>query len=293
MCETEVSLRLAFWLIREKLVSHRYDEVFVIIGRAVRFDVARFLHENHWQKTDSAEDCLVTFRRSGADSRLVLCSAPGLGDVVCRLQDGRFFRAEAAKGPLFNSANSEEYRLLHEALGQLLTIGVASKQELLAVAVPYSPRFTRLAEHWRERPLIKYLKIHILTVGRDGDVEGLSARSFESSMKQQENTGIQEALDGLVRGAFPRATPDFPPVMPSDYPGYINFARQVVKIIRKHGIGAAADSALARLVDKYASNGHARAHLLRIAEACFDWIPPENRPVEGSASPVSLTNEER
>jgi hypothetical protein len=81
--------------------------------------------------------------------------------------------------------------------------------------------------------------------------------------------------------------------MPSDYPGYINFAKQVVKIIRKHGIGAAADSPMARLVDKYASNGHARAHLLQVAEACFGWIPPEDPPVEGSASPVSLTNDER
>jgi hypothetical protein len=199
MCEAEVSLRLAFWLIREKLVSEKDNKVIVAVPRAAKFDGAGFLRDNHWQKTDSPVGWQVSYRHSDSATRLVVCCAPEQGDVMCQLEDGRFFRAEAAKGPLFNSANSEEYRLLHEALGQLLTIGVASKQELLAVAVPYSPRFTKLAEHWRERPLIKYLKIHILTVGRDGDVEGLSARSSESSMKQQENTGIQEALDGLVR----------------------------------------------------------------------------------------------
>jgi hypothetical protein len=293
MCETEVSLRLAFWLIREKLLSENDNKVFVAVPRAAKFDGPGFLRDNHWQRTRSTVDWQAQYHCPDAASRLVVCLVSGQGDVVCQLKDGRVFRAEAAKGPLFNSANSEEYRLLHEALGQLMTIEDASKQELLAVAVPRSPRFTKLAERWREAPLIKYLRIHILTVGRDGDVEGLSACSSESSWKQQENTAIQEVLDHIVRHMPFRPTPGSPRVRLMDYSGCINFAKQGVKIIREFGVGAAADSPMARLVDKCASKGYARAHLLQVAEACFGWIPPEDRPVEGSASPISLTNEER
>ena len=41
--------------------------------------------------------------------------------------------------------------------------------------MPHSPRFARFAERWREAPLVKRLGILILTVGRDGQVDGLSS----------------------------------------------------------------------------------------------------------------------
>ena len=63
MSEAEVSLRLAFWLVRKKYVSNDVSEVIIAIrgaqdevGGAGAFDVAGFLHENHWLKSDSAPD---------------------------------------------------------------------------------------------------------------------------------------------------------------------------------------------------------------------------------------------
>lgn len=189
MSEAEVSLRLAFWLVREKHVSGDDNNVFVAIdvrvGGAGMFDVAGLLRENHWRKADSTEGWRGTYAQDGAASRLVIDSASGKGDVVCRLQDGRVLRVKAKTGSLTNSRSSEEYRLLQETLGQLLMLEDVSKKDVLAIAVPYSPRFTKLAERRREAPLIKQLGILILTVGRDGQVDGLSPRGLETFRKQQ------------------------------------------------------------------------------------------------------------
>jgi hypothetical protein len=124
MSEAAVSLRLAFWLVRKELVS---DEVVVAldgaqvkVGGVVTFDVSKFLQESRWLKTDSTAGWEGTYRHSDAASCLVIHSAPGQGDVVCRLQDGRVLRVEAKKGPLTTSKSSEEYPLIREALGQLV-----------------------------------------------------------------------------------------------------------------------------------------------------------------------------
>jgi hypothetical protein len=150
-----------------------------------------------------------------------------------------------------------------------------SKQDLLAVAVPHSPRFAKLARRWREAPLIKRLGIHILTVGRDGDVDGLSARSLESFRRHQEAVVVQEALDSIVKREFCAATPA-PNVM--DYPAYVNFARAGRPIIEKWHAGCQLDSSMAILVEDWTSKGCTRELLLRIAQACFDWTPSGGRP---------------
>ena len=81
-------------------------------------------------------------------------------------------RAECKKGPLTRSASSQEYPLLREALGQLITIGEVSEKDILAVAVPYSAKFNELAERWRKAPLISRFGISILTVDQSGSVLG-------------------------------------------------------------------------------------------------------------------------
>jgi hypothetical protein len=45
--------------------------------------------------------------------------------------------------------------------------------DLLVVAVPRTPRFQKLADRWRQAPLVVRSGIQIVLVGRDGVVEGL------------------------------------------------------------------------------------------------------------------------
>jgi hypothetical protein len=295
MSEAEVSLRLAFWLVREKLVSEDDNNVFVVIdsaqvkaGQVVVFDVPRFLHENHWRKMRSRKGWQGTYRCSGAASRLVIGPASGHGDVACRLQAGCFLRVKARRGPLTTRINSEERRLVLEALGQLLTLAKASKDDLLAVAVPYSPTFARLAAGWREAPLIKSFRINILTVTRDDEVDGLW-RSLGTFRREQEATAAQKTLYRHVRRVLFRVTPDFPPVKRMERSGYSAFAKQGMRVSMKWDFGvksdviSTADLAMTELVEKWTGRGCTRGLLLRIAEDCFDWIPPEDRPVTSSA----------
>jgi len=92
---------------------------------------------------------------------------------VAKLRSGRTLRVECKKGSLERTKSSAEYPLLREAIGQLLTIEQVNDDDMLAVAVPESPKFQELATRWREAPLIKKLGIKILTVGQDGSVDGL------------------------------------------------------------------------------------------------------------------------
>ena len=92
---------------------------------------------------------------------------------MTRLLTGNGLHVECKKGPLGKSKSSQEYPLLREALGQLLTINEYDENDRLAVAVPNSPKFKELTSSWRNAPLIHKLHLGFLLVSRNGDVEGL------------------------------------------------------------------------------------------------------------------------
>lgn len=89
------------------------------------------------------------------------------------LHDGHTLIVEAKKGPLSRSKSSQEYPLMREAIGQLMTIEKIPKKPLLSIAVPHSPKFAELAERWRRAPLISQAGIKIITVAQSGEVHGL------------------------------------------------------------------------------------------------------------------------
>jgi hypothetical protein len=101
-------------------------------------------------------------------------SNPGRGDVVALLRNGQTLRVETKKGPPPHSRSSAEYPLLREAIGQLMTIEKIGPHDILAVAVPKSVQFTKLAARWRDAPLIRRLGIRFLTVDHENSVEGLN-----------------------------------------------------------------------------------------------------------------------
>jgi hypothetical protein len=60
---------------------------------------------------------------------------------------------ELKKKPLQANKSSQEYPLIREALGQLLTVKEAADDDVLAIAVPSSSKFETLAAQWRGRLL--------------------------------------------------------------------------------------------------------------------------------------------
>lgn len=176
MPEAETSLRLAFYLLQSSLT----DSVEVAIDGAqvktleqVHFAIDAFLAGAQCHCTAPKIEWRGLYVHQPTGGRINIHSGSGRGDVVALLRGGRTFRAESKKGLLVPSANSREYPLLREALGQLLTLKEVAQNDLLAVAVPQSAKFADLAAQWRVAPLIQRAGIQILTVNRDNQVRGL------------------------------------------------------------------------------------------------------------------------
>jgi len=177
MPEAEVSLRLAFHLIERGLaasdVQVAIDGAQVMTTDTTHFGIAEFLHGTEWLKRATDGIWQGIYSHSRHTPKVVIHSMPGRGDVVATLINGQSLRVECKKGPLVRSKSSQEYPLLREALGQLLTMESVGERDLLAVAVPSSPKFEDLACRWRQAPLVSRFGIRILTVGRDNQVSGL------------------------------------------------------------------------------------------------------------------------
>jgi hypothetical protein len=177
MPEAEVTLRLAFHLIHEGLaasdVQVAIDGAQVKTTNTIHFGIAEFLRGLEWLKPAEEDVWQGTYGHARYRPKVMIHSNAGCGDVVAELIDGRTLRVECKKGPLTRSKSSQEYPLLREALGQLLTMGRVGKRDLLAVAVPRSDKFEELAKRWRAAPLVSQFGIRILTVGRDNQVSGL------------------------------------------------------------------------------------------------------------------------
>jgi hypothetical protein len=176
MPEAEVSIRLASWLIDkafiESCVDVAIDGAQVRLKDKIHFDLRGFLRGYGWIGDGEASVWQCGYRRGGGSVQLRVHSNPGKGDVIARLRSGGIFRAECKKGPLSRSRSSQEYPLLREALGQLLTLEEIGDRDVLAVAVPHGERFVELAARWRQAPLERRLGIQILTVCSDGNVSG-------------------------------------------------------------------------------------------------------------------------
>jgi hypothetical protein len=176
MPEAEVSLRLAFWLLERniafELVEVAIDGAQVKTVDTVHFDLPGFMRQCGWAKRPVGDAWQCDWTNSAKSATVRIHSNPGCGDVVAKLTSGHSLRAECKKGPLVRSKSSQEYPLLREALGQLLTIAEVSDDDLLAVAVPHSPKFQELAQRWRQAALIRRFGIHILTVDQAGNVFG-------------------------------------------------------------------------------------------------------------------------
>ncbi|GAA5316346.1 MAG: hypothetical protein AseanaTS_15500 [Candidatus Pelagadaptatus aseana] len=177
MPEAEVSLRLAFGLFERDLVVSTVevaiDGAQIRTGTTVHFPIESFMRDMGWSLVKQDKEWRGMYRHKDYSYDLLVHSSPGRGDVVADLKNGRTLRAESKKGSLVRSKSSQEYTLVREALGQLLTVKEASSSDVLAVAVPSSEKFESLAAQWRPRPLMIRAGVHIATVNRLNQIKGL------------------------------------------------------------------------------------------------------------------------
>ena len=176
MSEAEVSLRLAIHLVvsgrAQTDVVIALDGAQVKIGATQHFDVSGFLAPLGWLPEQPSARWQGKYRSNAYPHSLVIHSQSGVGDVTTTLSSGEPLVAEAKKGTLTRSESSSEYKLVREALGQLLTIERVPENAVLAIAVPHGERFIHLAQRWREAPLIRRSNIRLLTVAQSGEVHG-------------------------------------------------------------------------------------------------------------------------
>jgi hypothetical protein len=177
MAEAEVSLRLAFHLLR---LQERKDTVSVAIdGAQIRvhgsqvFPIQWFPREHGWELVEQKGKNPWQGHYERGVHQLRIHSRSGEGDVVTRVR-GKRVRAECKGGPLIKKRGSREYPRLRQALGQILTVGRVAAHDKLMVALPLSPKFRQLADQWRTAPLVEKCGIGIVLVGRDGTVVGLN-----------------------------------------------------------------------------------------------------------------------
>lgn len=176
MPESEVSLRLAFHLLA--LPDSQGTAEVAVDGAQIRvhgsevFPIEAFLLDMGWKQVEQLGKNRWQGRYERNGQQLRIHSRSGIGDVVAQVGAHRV-RAECKGGPLIERPGSREYPELRGALGQVITVEEVEANDVLAVAVPRTARFQRLADKWRTAPLVVHSGIQIVLVGRDGSVEGL------------------------------------------------------------------------------------------------------------------------
>jgi hypothetical protein len=184
MTEAEVSLRLALYLVQADLVISdvqvAIDGPQVKTDTRIHFDVPAFLRR-HSHLGESGARWQCRYVCAGVTNGILVHSNPGRGDIVASLRDGRTLRVESKKGPLERKLGSPEYRLMREAIGQLMTVAEAWPTDYLAIAVPNSPKFEELASRWRTAPLIRRVGIGVILVSQDGRVGGFEGLEVPDS----------------------------------------------------------------------------------------------------------------
>jgi hypothetical protein len=174
MQEAEVSLRVAIYYIlnglTDKDVTVSIDGAHVKTVDKVHFDIQSFLNDNNCIKIDEESDRWQgTYQVENYTPHIIIVSRSGIGDVVVWLNDGRKLYVESKKGK--ENKSGQEYPLMREAIGQLMTSCVLTKEMVPAVAVPHSHKSYELAMRWSAYPQIQQIGIRFLLVKPDGDIE--------------------------------------------------------------------------------------------------------------------------
>ena len=173
MQEAEVSLRIAFHHIlndlTDKDVRVSIDGAHIKTGNTIHFDIAGFMASNDCQKIDeNMKRWQGEYRISGYEQKIIISSVPGIGDVNIECKDGKQLYIESKKGK--SDKKGQEYPLMREAIGQLMTGCRMTENVVSIVAVPYSEKSYNLATKWAEFEQMQLVGIKFYLVKEDGDI---------------------------------------------------------------------------------------------------------------------------
>ena len=173
MQEAEVSLYIALHYIRNGLTNETVkvsiDGAHVKTKDTVHFDIYQFLKENNCHKIDGNVDVWQgVYNVEGYTPKLEISSVPGIGDVNIQLLSGRQLWIESKKGR--SNKSGQEYKLMREAIGQLMTNEHVTQGVIPVVAVPYSEKSFALATKWSQLEQIKKMGIQFFLIKENGDM---------------------------------------------------------------------------------------------------------------------------
>lgn len=173
MTEPEVSLYIALYYIKNNLTNEdihvSIDGAHIKTGNTIHFDIFKFLKYHNCKKVDSDQNrwqgkyCVGDHK-----THIVISSVPGIGDINIVMPNGKTILIESKKGK--NNKKGQEYPLMREAIGQLMTGGELSENIVPVVAVPYSEKSYELAKRWVGLPQMMQIGIKFMLVYEDGEV---------------------------------------------------------------------------------------------------------------------------
>ena len=204
MTQTEVSLRLARFLVVSKLAA---GDVTVTLDRhelskrgAPKFPVERFLLDRNFVRPlrlgeEWTGDYLLAATRGDESApRLILTTEREAADVVTTVRpSSAYFTAadplhpppasrlivHCSPGVLVETRSPAEHKWLRGSIGRAVTYQKACANDILAVAASRSERFRDLATRWRGTDGTLRTGLLILLVDRAGSVDGLPHGSRE------------------------------------------------------------------------------------------------------------------
>ena len=173
MTEPEVSLYIAMYYIKNGLTKNHVrvsiDGAHVKTGNAIHFDIWKFFSDNDFIKLDSdADKWQGEYEFDGMDAHIIISSTPGAGDVRIETLDGKSIIVESKKGKY--DKKGQEYPLMREAIGQLMTNEYCGEDVTPVVAVPYSGKSFELATRWIKLPQIQAVGIKFFLAKEDGNI---------------------------------------------------------------------------------------------------------------------------
>lgn len=174
MQEAEVSLWVALYYIRNQLTAQdikvSIDGAHIRTGNIVHFDIWNFTKEHGMSKMDGImERWQGEYAVEGSSNRIIISSVPGIGDVNILRKDGKELYIESKKGK--NDKKGQEYSLMREAIGQLMTGCEMTENIIPVVAVPFSDKSHGLALRWSQYEQMKHVGIKFFLVKSDGELE--------------------------------------------------------------------------------------------------------------------------
>lgn len=175
MSEAEVSLRVAMYLIENSKVDGdvavAIDGAQVKTGDTVHFDIDSFFKTVGIFNQNTNDKWQGIYHYRNFESKIIIHSRPGEGDVFARLKSGKSIVIESKKGDLVRKPGGKEYPLIREAIGQLVTTEKVLHNSSIFVAIPKSAKNCELVDRWSNAPLVRKLELGFIMIDRNQNLE--------------------------------------------------------------------------------------------------------------------------